>query len=437
MSNSLPQTVRYSRRQAITSGGLILGGLPLYRILQSRGDAAENLHPKRETSVIFITLGGGPSQLETYDPKPDAPLEYRGAFSPIRTEIPGVLFSELLPRQASIMERLAIVRSVHHAQASHIAEHIVETGYDLQNSANSRRGEMPSVGSVVSRIRGANPAGIPGYISLPKHHAYAGAHWLGARHQSFAVNDDPNSPTFQVSNLTLSTQLNGIRMDDRRQLLRALEERKRLFDLSGYADSLDAISQQAFDLMTSDKTRQAFDIAQEKGKLRERYGRNTLGQRILLARRLVEAGVPFVTVRMGDWDDHEQLHSKIQKRAPQYDNAITMLIEDLRERGLERDVLVVAMGEFGRTPRINAKGGRDHWPAVNSVLFAGGIYQMGQVIGATDSIAGKVLKAPYRPQNVLTMVYRHLGIDPAMTFADYSGRPRYLLEERELIQELI
>ncbi len=437
MDTNLSRASNISRRELIGFGGLALGGLTLTGILKSRAAAGQAGIAARDTAVIFVTLGGGPSQFETYDPKPAAPAEYRGSFAPIHTKVPGVQFCELLPRQAAIADQIAIVRSVHHEQASHIAEHIVETGYDLKNSANSLKGEMPSVGAVVSRVRGANRSGIPGYVSLPKHHAYAGAHWLGAQHHFFAVNDDPNEPSFKVSNLALSAQLDVARLNDRQTLLQEFDRIKQIHDLSGDADSLDAISQQAFDLITGERAQRAFDIGQESPPMRDRYGRNSLGQRMLLARRLVEAGVPFVTVRMFDWDDHKQLDTNIKQRAPRYDVAISALIDDLRQRGMQRDVLVVAMGEFGRTPRINVDAGRDHWPAVNSVLFAGGGYQMGQVIGATDDKASKVIAAPYRPQNVLAMVYRHLGIDPATTFADYSGRPRYVLEEREPIVELV
>lgn len=426
-----------SRRTFLELGCSSVAGLTLTDILRSRLEANGAATAGSDTSVIFVTLGGGPSQFETYDPKPDAPPEYRGSFSPISTSLSGVQFCELLPQQAAIMDRLAIVRSVQHRQASHIAEHIVETGYDLRNSANSRTGEMPSVGAVVSRVRSSSEGGLPGYVSLPRHHAYAGAHWLGAQHHFFAVNDDPNAESFRVSNLTLSSSLSVERLNDRRSLVERIEHGKRLYDQANLGSSLDAISQQAFELITGQRAQQAFDIGSESLQLRERYGHNALGQRMLLARRLVEAGVPFVTVRMGDWDDHQKLDEKIVPRTAIYDAAVTSLIEDLQDRGLNRRILVVAMGEFGRTPRINGSAGRDHWPAVNSVLLSGGSFRMGQVIGATDSKASRVIEAPYAPQNVLAMVYRHLGIDPSQTFPDYSGRPRHVLEERGLIQELL
>jgi hypothetical protein len=421
----------------LQAGGVTLGGAALAGILRARAAAADSQEPVRKSAVIFVTLGGGPSQFETYDPKPSAPAEYRGPFRAIATRLPGVSFCELLPRQAAIADQLAVIRSVHHEQASHIAEHIVETGYDLRNPTNSRTGEMPSQGAVVSKLRGANSSGIPGYVSLPRHHAYAGPHWLGAQHHFFAVDDDPNAATFQVSNLALNPKLDLVRINDRRRLLQELDHAQRVYDLAGNAGALDAISQQAFDLLAGERARLAFDIGRESPALRERYGRNVVGQRMLLARRVVEAGVPFITVRMGDWDDHAQLPEKIAERAPLYDTGITALIEDLRERGLSRDVLVVAMGEFGRTPRINGTAGRDHWPAVNSVVFAGGEFQMGQIIGQTDAHGAYATAAPYRPQNILSMVYRHLGIDPALTFDDYSGRPRSILEEREPVIELL
>lgn len=433
----MPRNGCISRRGLLKAGGIALGGGLLNGILRARACAADSGGPVLKTAVIFVTLGGGPSQFETYDPKPEAPAEYRGPFRPIGTKVPGVSFCELLPRQAALADQMAVIRSVHHEQASHVAEHIVETGYDIKNLGNTRTGDMPSMGAIVSKIRGANASGIPDYVSMPTHHGYSSPQWLGSQHHFFAVDADPNEATFQVGNLSLIPQLDLVRVNDRRALLKDLDRAQRFYDLAGNAAGLDAISRQAFDLIAGDRARQAFDIGRESATLRDRYGRNILGQRMLLARRLVEAGVPFVTVRMGDWDDHDKLEEKISKRAPMYDTGITALIEDLRQRGLTQDVLVVAMGEFGRTPRVNVNAGRDHWPAVNSVVLAGGSFRMGQTIGQTDAQGGSVAAAPYRPQNVLSMVYRHLGIDPALTFNDYAGRPRFILEERQPVAELL
>lgn len=424
-----------TRRNLLKSCTLSVGGVTLAQVL--RGRAAADSGQARKTAVIFVTMGGGASQFETFDPKPDAPVEYRGAFQAIRTRVAGLQFCELLPELARIADRMAVVRSIHHEQASHIAEHIVETGYDLVNSGKTLTGEMPSMGAIVSRMRGVGASGIPGYVSLPRHHGYSGAHWLGAQHHFFAVDADPNTDSFAVSNLALSNNLTVDRLRERRQLQSAFGNRLRFRDLAGHTEVIDLFSQQAYDLITGERARRAFQIQAEDPRTRDRYGRNAVGQRLLLARRLVEADVPFITVRMGDWDDHADLAKLIKVRAAIFDQAVTALIEDLGQRGMSHDVLVVAMGEFGRTPRVNATRGRDHYPAVNSVMLSGGNYQMGQVIGATDRNGSRVSHAPYRPQNVLAMVYHHLGIDPATTFNDYSGRPRYILEERGLISELI
>lgn len=424
-----------TRRTLLKSSGVMIGGASLANLLRLRAEAANG--QSRATSVIFVTLGGGPSQFETFDPKPDAPAEYRGEFAAIPTSIPGVQFSELLPGLARMADRIAVIRSVHHEQASHIAEHIVETGYDLLNFGSTRTGDMPSIGSVVSRMRGVGPSGIPGYVSIPRHHGYSSPHWLGAQHHFFAVDGNPNDETFAVNNLALSGGLNVDRLRERKRLQTAFGAGKSLADRTGDAAAIDVFSQQAFDLITGERAQRAFNIRSEDPRLRDRYGRNEFGQRMLLARRLVEAEVPYVVVRTFDWDDHDKIAERMKVRGPMFDTAMTALIEDLNLRGLDRDVLVIAMGEFGRTPRVNPNRGRDHFPPVNSVMFSGGSYRMGQVIGASDRIGSQVTHAPYRPQNIITMVYRHLGIDPSMTFNDYSGRPRHVLEERGLVTELV
>jgi hypothetical protein len=334
------------------------------------------------------------------------------------------------------MDRLSVVRSVTHHEASHIALHAVETGYFLRNPGNARKGEMPSVGSVVSRVRGVLTDGLPSYVSLPQPFAYSGAHYLGAQHNGFAVSGDPNAADFQVRNLAVLPALSLERLEDRQTLLRQLDQTRAAADLDGAANAIDAFTRQAMEMMTGEKARTAFDLSRETPQLRDRYGRDAFGQRLLLARRLVESGVPFVLVRTFDWDDHQQLAERMRKRCGPFDASLAALIEDLNERGMSRNVLIVAMGEFGRTPRINAAGGRDHWPGVMSVLFSGGRYRMGQAIGASDSKGATVSESPYRPQQALGMLYRHLGIDPGMTFRDYTGRPRYILEEREPIREL-
>jgi hypothetical protein len=321
--------------------------------------------------------------------------------------------------------------------------HVVETGYFLRNSANALAGEMPSIGSVVARVRGDGTVSLPGFVALPRHFAYCSPGYLGGRYAPFNVNSDPNTDDFRVANLALRTGLTPGLLQDRRMLLRSFDSVPRVLDHHDSAQAMTAFQSQALDLLTGTRARLAFDLGQEPVSVRDGYGRTDFGQRLLLARRLVEAGVPFVMIRnrpgdkLSDWDDHKGLARQMQLRAPGFDQAIAALIEDLRQRGLTRQVLVVAMGEFGRTPKVNAAGGRDHWPAVASVLLAGGNYRMGQIVGASDSRGATVQHAPYPPQSVLMMVYHHLGIDPAMTFPDLTGRPRHILEVRRPIRELL
>jgi hypothetical protein len=440
MPPSLPRdgnlSTNVSRRSFL---GAAVASLTLPNVLRLRAAVVADT---RCTAVIFVYLGGGAAQHETFDPKPDAPVEYRGPFRSTPTSVPGVRFSETMPHLARLMKDLAIIRSVHHREGSHIALHVVECGYFLRSIANARTGEMPAVGSVASRVRSGGAVGLPGFVSLPRPGAYCGPAHLGAQHAPFIVNGDPSAADFQVANLALARGLTPSLMQERQAFLRSLEGLPPALQGDDSAAMIDAYQTQALDLLTGERARLAFDLSKEPDRLRDRYGRNEIGQRMLLARRLVEANVPFVAIRHTpatgiDWDDHEDLSGRMLRRAPGYDQGMASLIEDLQQRGLSRDVLIVAMGEFGRTPRVNQNAGRDHWPAVSSVLVAGGSYRMGQVIGASDSRGGAVTQAPYPPQSALAMVYRHLGIDPAMTFRDFTGRPRHVLEEREPIVELL
>ena len=427
-----------SRRSLLRVGALGLGGLTLPGMLRIRAEAAQrgsNLPSRR--AVIFIELAGGPTQHETYDPKPDAPSEYRGPLGVVDTNVPGIQLSELMVRQAAVMDKLAVIRSLHHDSSSHgTSAHLTQSGYYLRNRQN-RGNDMPAAGAVTAKLRGANRAGLPAYVSIPRQMRYGEAAYLGKGYNPFVTGGDPNSKNFKVNNLSMSGALNINRLDDRRELLTALDERRRMLDTEGVSKSIDKFSAAAFDLVTSGKAREAFDMTRENGKTREAYGRNSTGQSMLLARRLVEAGSTFITIRVGGWDDHGKIAQSMKKKGPAYDRGVAALVSDLHERGIAGDVLVVAMGEFGRTPRVNKGAGRDHWGSVMSVLMAGGNLRTGQAVGASDSKGAVPADQPYRPENVLAMVYRHLGIDPSITIPDFSGRPRYILEERELIKELI
>jgi len=425
------------RRSFVKIGTLGLGGLTLADMLRHRAAAGAAAQQTRKSSVIFLELAGGPTQFETYDPKPDAPAEYRGAMQAIDTRLPGVFFNELMAEQARVADKLAVIRSVHHNSSSHDpSSHLTQTGY-YKKGPKGGPNQFPCVGSVVGKLRGANSRGIPAYVAVPSIMRNGAAAYAGKSYNPFETGGDPNKDNFTVKNLSLGKGLSLARLDDRKSLLASLDDSRRLLDTEGVVDSIDGFNRQAFDLLTGGAARRAFDVHEEPESLRQQYGRNTVGQSMLLARRLVEAGVTFVTVRVTGWDDHTKLVSRMNTKGPNYDRGAAALISDLCQRGLDRDVLVVAMGEFGRTPRVNSKAGRDHWGAVMSVMLAGGGLRMGQVIGASNRRGEVPATAPYRPENVLATVYRHLDIDPSATLPDYSGRPRHLLERREPIKELV
>ncbi|MCH2200940.1 MAG: DUF1501 domain-containing protein [Fuerstiella sp.] len=426
------------RRSFLSVGHLGLAGLYLPDILSLQ--SADATEPTTDdSSVIFVELAGGPSQFETYDPKPNAPTEYRGEFGVVSTNTPDVLFSELMVEQAKLMDKLSIVRSVHHLSNSHDpSSHLAQTGYYKRGPKGGRSSAdtMPCFGSIVAKVRGANVSGLPAYVAVPQVMRNGQASYLGKSYNPFETVADPNQPEFRVQNLALASGLTDVRLDDRGGLLSALDRRRRMSDLQGSSTAIDRFREQSLEMVTGPQARAAFNIQAESDTLRDQYGRHTTGQSLLMARRLVEAGVTCVTVRVTGWDDHGQLARGLKQRGPAYDQGIAALIRDLYERGIDRRVLVVAMGEFGRTPRYNQKAGRDHWASVMSVLLAGGGLKPG-IVGASNSKGELPTEAPYRPENVLAMIYRHLGIDPQQTFVDFAGRPRHVLEERGLITELI
>lgn len=418
-------------------GALGIGGLTLPQLLARRAKAAEAGAALPRRSVIFVELAGGPTHFETYDPKPKAPLEYRGPLGAIETALPGVQFSELMVHQARIAEKLAVIRSLHHDSSSHgTSSHLTQTGYYLRDRQN-RGNEMPCIGSVTARLQGAHSPGVPAYVGLQRTMRYGDAAYLGKAFNPFPVTGDPSKAGFTVENLALVNGLDADRVNDRRYLLEQIGEQRRVLDLHGVSDAIGRFSLEAFDVVTSGKAQQAFSIESEPAPIRDAYGRNRTGQEFLLARRLIESGVSFVSLRVGSWDDHSQIAQRMKDKGPAYDQAMGALVSDLFERGMDGEVLVVAMGEFGRTPKVNKGAGRDHWGGVMSVVLAGGGLRAGQVVGASNPKGEVPADAPYRPENVLAMVYRHLGINPQQTFNDLSGRPRYLLEERGLIHELI
>jgi hypothetical protein len=372
-----------------------------------------------------------------YDLKPTAPAEFRGEFRPIATNVPGVQVGEHLPRQARLMDKLSVVRSVTHTNAGHgMGTHWMMTGYVPTIEINDNLN--PSCGSVVARLRGANAPRMPAYVCLPSPPPSANAAYLGVAYNPFAPGSDPSNPGFQVRDLRLVPSVDVGRFRNRQELLRGLDTLRRDVDTQGTAEGYDRFYRDAFEIVTGERCRSAFDIHREETRLRDSYGRDSWGQSALLARRLVEAGVTFVTVNMGGWDTHNNNFQSLRtNNLPRYDRAISALVRDLCDRGLDRRVLVVAYGEFGRTPRVNGTAGRDHWPGAASVVFAGGGLRMGQMIGATDARAEYPTQRAVGPQDVLATMYHVLGIDYRHEFRDAAQRPIPVLNEGRPIAELV
>jgi hypothetical protein len=386
-------------------------------------------------------MDGGPTHFETFDPKPDAPAEIRGDFQPLQTKIPGVYFSQHMRRLAGIADKIAVVRSVCHNQGNHGAgNHYMMTGAPprIPVGCGAFVSFHPSLGSVTARERGA-PAGLPAYFSMPDMSRSGGPNFLGARYAPFVVSDNPNNPEFRVRDVALPRGLAGERFDSRLAIRQELDQFQRMADPAAGdpAVALDQHYQQGYDLVTSAQAQAAFDIQREPVQVRERYGRTPFGQRALLARRLVEAGVPFITLYEGGWDHHVGVFAALRQRLPGFDGTIAALIEDLDQRGLLATTMVIALGEFGRTPQINRDAGRDHWSNAMSVLFAGGGTPGGQAVGATDVRGFAAVQRVLSPENFASTVYAKLGIDPNMILYTPQGRPAHLVSDPTPIRELM
>jgi hypothetical protein len=423
-----------SRRGFLRVGSLGLAGLTLPNLLRARAAQADS---PRETAAICIFLGGGPSHIDMYDLKPAAPAEYRGEFKPARTNVPGVQISEHLPRQARIMDKLALVRSVTHTHPGHGGgPHWMMTGYNPVVEINDNH--FPSIGSVVARMRGGNRPGLPAYVSVPRLVNSGNAAYLGVAYNPFIPGGDPSYAQFQVRDLQPPPAIDAARLADRRAMLKAVDRMRRDLDRSGTAAGFDQFYREAQELVTGRRALAAFDVHREDPRLRDAYGRTSLGQCCLLARRLVEAGVTFVAVSHGGWDTHGKNFAALKDNLlPDYDRAFATLVEDLHQRGLARDVLVFVIGDFGRTPKINNDAGRDHWPGALSVPLAGGNLKTGLVVGSTDARGEYPRENPQGPQDVLATVYHHLGIDTDVEFEDDARRPIKICNVGKPIAELV
>ena len=438
LPNSPLATLRVSRRTALTLGAPLLG-MGLCDLLRMQSWAAQTRRSSRkQRSLIVFWTNGGLSQQDTYDMKPKAPAEYRGEYMPIATNAPGIEITERFPRQATVMDRLSIVRSVSHENAIHApSAHWMQTGYFGPTLARNAP-QKPSFGSVLARACGDDKSQMPPYVAVPKAEAfgYQGAVYLGAAYNPLEVNADPNAKDFSVPNLSLPKDVSLEVAQDRAKLLSKFDTLRRDIDARKVMDGLDTFKAKALDMVTGDHVREAFDITQEPDELRDRYGRHQYGQSALLARRLVEAGSICVTVNTGYWDHHNNIFPELEKHLSPLDHALATLVEDLTERGMLDDVLVVCVGEFGRTPLINGNAGRDHWSKCFSVVFGGGGLEGGRIVGASEPRGGGVVDRPTSPQDVLATIYDAMGVPLDTHYEDSSGRPISIVGAGKPIREL-
>lgn len=450
-----------SRRGFLKVGAV--GALGLSDILRMKAQARVNKTQADDTAVILVWLPGGPPHMETYDLKPNAPSEYRGLFQPIHTNVPGIDICEHLPLHTEMADKFNIIRSVAHEFSDHGGGHKRFLTGRLPASPVDFVNDAPMVGSIVSKLRADRDVGVPNYVagidaSRGGVDTFSfGAAYLGQATTPFMVPGDPNSPTFKVDNLTVPKELAG-RLEDRLRMLSFFDETCRAVERTDSVASHDEFNRKAFELLTSPKARIAFDLDREDPRLRDRYGRHPWGQRAILARRLVEAGVSFVTMVMENpippgkpvptgviynWDSHAvngHIFDDAKVRLPHYDQTITALVEDLCRRGLTKRVLLIVTGEFGRTPRISydkGRPGRDHWPQAMSMLVAGGGMQTGQVIGSTNAKGEHPHDRPLSPNDLWATMYKHMGIDPNYCFPDQTGRPMPILPFGTPISELL
>jgi hypothetical protein len=427
---------KLSRRTVLKVGGLGLAGLNLPSLLQAEQSPRQRKATAR--SVILLFQFGGASHLDSFDPKPSAPREIRGEFAAIKSCVPGTLVSEHLPRMARIADKYALIRSVHHTRSAHNpGAYYSLTGREpLSNlvTANAAATDFPHPGSVVAALDPGERK-VPPFVSLPTMIAdgpfrtpgeFAG--FLGKIYDPLWVLADPNAANFNVEQLTLPAELDIERVQERRSILRELDAKSRMAERVAAVQGMKAYRGRAIDLLTSPATRKAFALNEESDRLRDRYGRNTYGQSVLLARRLIEAGVRFVTVYysrgIGGWDTHKDNFNILKNsRLPHTDQSVSALLEDLEARGLLDETLVYWTGDFGRTPKINKDAGRDHWPPCQTVLMAGGGVRGGQVYGASDAIGARPADKPVLPDDITATIFHALGIDPETIVYDQLHRP--------------
>jgi uncharacterized protein (DUF1501 family) len=418
-------------------------GLSLPDILARQARAAERGRSPRDVSLIFLFLHGGLSTIDTFDLKPDAPAEFRGEFKPIATNVAGISIGEHLPKLARHTDKLALIRSFRHHNSDHgAADHYMLTGYFPQAGFNpglNPNNQKPAHGAIIARKLGPRGS-VPPYVCLPKMHPSTGSAYLGASAAPFVIDADPNAPDFAVPDVVPPPLLEARRLEGRKKLLASIDRYQKSAEAKANqaAQTVSVFQQKAFDLMTSPEAKKAFDIHAESEKLRDAYGRNTLGQSCLMARRLVEAGVRCVTIDHSNWDTHNANFATLKRQLlPWLDGGLSTLLYDLSERGLLDSTLVVVTGEFGRTPRINKDAGRDHWGPAFTVALAGGGIKGGRVVGKTDARAERPASDPHGPEDLSATLCHLLGIDPKDEFITPDGRPIAVVNNGRVLDELL
>ena len=414
-------------------GGLSAWGLGLPAILRQQAQAAGN-RPRRAKSVILVYLGGGLSHHDSLDPKPEGNEDARGKYDTISTNVPGLIVGELMPMMAQAMDKVCLVRSGSHKND----HHETATNWVMSGRFGSAFGDWPAMGAVAAHESGF-PGTLPPYVAIPRNPSFTWelgkSAYLGGRYESFKAGD-PNQKDYQVRDVTQSEPITDVRRDRRQSLLQTVDGLARRVEGNDQIKAFDQFQQRATQMVLSGEARSAFAMDSEENALRDRYGRTTFGQSCLLARRLVEHGVSFVTINSGGWDHHSKIWDGLERMLPDFDRGFSALINDMHARGLLDDTLVVAMGEFGRTPKINKDVGRDHWAPAASLLFAGAGVQPGKIIGATDKDGSHVTDNPIAPADVAFTVLDSLGIDPRKQLRTPDGRPVEILDEGRRLEEL-
>lgn len=447
-----------SRRGMLKASLAGIGGLTLPNLLRQRSEAAQAGGPSSRKSVILLWMAGGPSHIDTWDPKPDRPFANRGPFGVAQTKLPGVVLCEHLPKQAAMLDKFTVLRSVDPEKSNHEPNKVFQTGNREAAPRVNPKGEMyPAIGSIIAKHRGPNAPGMPPYVAFQKsrsHVAWAG--WLGKQYDPFLADSASRLPVYTDVGVDTGAMAGGNmfqfakglshdRMHERHGLMKQFDKLRSDLDRSGSMEAIDTFSRQAIDMVIGRGAQEAFDITREPEANLARYGKHLWCQQALLARRLVEAGVSFVTLDLsyhgasGTWDTHGDnippyggITRGLGPLLPLFDHLITTLVGDLDERNLLDDTLVIAMGEFGRTPNMGTQDstdGRDHWPVVMSMCLAGGGLRHGQVIGSSEADGGRIKDRPVTPGDLAATIYRHMGVPLDTTYLDPRGRPRYIVEE--------